>query len=44
MVDPSFQNNGKPYCHIPCYGVLFGPKGVGHGGVESYVYEKKEDK
>lgn len=22
-----FQHDGMPYCHIPCYGYLFGPKG-----------------
>lgn len=21
------QHDGAPYCHIPCYGYLFGPKG-----------------
>lgn len=21
------QHDGVPYCHIPCYGYLFGPKG-----------------
>jgi len=30
----------KPYCTVPCYSVLFGPKGVGTGG-SSYVYDKK---
>lgn len=23
-----FQHEGRPYCHKPCYGVLFGPKGM----------------
>lgn len=21
------QHDGQPYCHKPCYGILFGPKG-----------------
>ncbi|KAL5018354.1 hypothetical protein ScPMuIL_004076 [Solemya velum] len=21
------EHDGKPYCHIPCYATLFGPKG-----------------
>ncbi|MGH0168857.1 UNVERIFIED_CONTAM: hypothetical protein FKN15_061423 [Acipenser sinensis] len=21
------EHEGKPYCHVPCYGYLFGPKG-----------------
>lgn len=30
------QHDGQPYCHKPCYGILFGPKGEcvvrGHEG------------
>lgn len=28
------QHDGQPYCHKPCYGILFGPKGecLGHVG------------
>lgn len=27
------QHDGQPYCHKPCYGILFGPKGeCGQGG------------
>ncbi|XP_061766405.1 cysteine-rich protein 2-like [Nerophis ophidion] len=33
------QHDGQPYCHKPCYAVLFGPKGVNTGGVGSYIYE-----
>ncbi|XP_055245664.1 cysteine-rich protein 3 isoform X2 [Gorilla gorilla gorilla] len=32
------QHNGRPYCHKPCYGALFGPRGVNIGGVGSYLY------
>ncbi|XP_053524261.1 cysteine-rich protein 3 isoform X2 [Artibeus jamaicensis] len=32
------EHNGRPYCHKPCYGVLFGPRGVNIGGVGSYLY------
>ncbi|TWW71823.1 Cysteine-rich protein 2 [Takifugu flavidus] len=35
------EHDGKPYCHKPCYAVLFGPKGVNTGGVGSYIYEKE---
>nr|XP_023398411.1 cysteine-rich protein 3-like isoform X4 [Loxodonta africana] len=31
-------HNGRPYCHKPCYGALFGPRGVNIGGVGSYLY------
>ncbi|XP_018590695.1 cysteine-rich protein 2-like [Scleropages formosus] len=34
------EHDGQPYCHKPCYAVLFGPKGVNTGGVGSYIYEK----
>lgn len=23
----TLQHDGQPYCHKPCYAVLFGPKG-----------------
>lgn len=26
------QHDGQPYCHKPCYGILFGPKGEYSGG------------
>ncbi|XP_059557594.1 cysteine-rich protein 3 isoform X2 [Myotis daubentonii] len=32
------EHNGRPYCHKPCYGILFGPSGVNIGGVGSYLY------
>uniref|UniRef100_A0A452EVZ6 Cysteine rich protein 3 n=1 Tax=Capra hircus TaxID=9925 RepID=A0A452EVZ6_CAPHI len=32
-------HNGRPYCHKPCYGALFGPRGVNIGGVGSYLYK-----
>ncbi|XP_066551001.1 cysteine-rich protein 2 isoform X2 [Amia ocellicauda] len=35
------EHDGQPYCHKPCYAVLFGPKGVNTGGVGSYIYEKE---
>lgn len=32
-----FQHKGVPYCHVPCYGALFGPQLFGHGTrVESH--------
>ena len=32
-----FQHKSTPYCHIPCYSALFGPKLFGHGSrVESH--------
>ncbi|NWZ10517.1 CRIP2 protein, partial [Agelaius phoeniceus] len=34
------QHDGQPYCHKPCYGILFGPKGVNTGAVGSYIYDK----
>ncbi|EDO32617.1 predicted protein [Nematostella vectensis] len=38
------QHEGKPYCNIPCYSALFGPKGFGHGGTESHTYDPKAKK
>ncbi|KAM7376175.1 hypothetical protein PAMP_005920 [Pampus punctatissimus] len=35
------EHDGHPYCHKPCYAVLFGPKGVNTGGVGSYIYDKE---
>ncbi|XP_026883109.1 cysteine-rich protein 2 [Electrophorus electricus] len=35
------EHDGKPYCHKPCYAVLYGPKGVNTGGVGSYIYDKE---
>ncbi|XP_062504426.1 cysteine-rich protein 1-like [Corticium candelabrum] len=32
------EKDGKPYCNVPCYSSLFGPKGFGHGGTESHRY------
>ncbi|XP_012967510.1 cysteine-rich protein 2 isoform X1 [Mesocricetus auratus] len=34
------EHDGQPYCHKPCYGILFGPKGVNTGAVGSYIYDK----
>ncbi|KAI4875105.1 hypothetical protein NFI96_025233, partial [Prochilodus magdalenae] len=34
------EHEGQPYCHKPCYAVLFGPKGVNTGGVGSYIYDE----
>ncbi|ESP01374.1 hypothetical protein LOTGIDRAFT_212864 [Lottia gigantea] len=31
------EREGKPYCNKPCYAVLFGPGGYGHGGTESHT-------
>ncbi|XP_036943178.1 cysteine-rich protein 2-like isoform X1 [Acanthopagrus latus] len=36
------EHDGQPYCHKPCYAVLFGPKGVNTGGVGSYIYDEPE--
>nr|XP_057913080.1 cysteine-rich protein 2-like [Doryrhamphus excisus]XP_057913081.1 cysteine-rich protein 2-like [Doryrhamphus excisus]XP_057913082.1 cysteine-rich protein 2-like [Doryrhamphus excisus] len=36
------EHNGQPYCHKPCYAVLFGPKGVNTGGVGSHIYSKAQ--
>ncbi|KAM8945254.1 cysteine-rich protein 3 [Pelodytes ibericus] len=33
------EHDGQPYCHVPCYGHLFGPKGVNIGDVGCYLYE-----
>lgn len=33
-----FQHDGLPYCHIPCYGYLFGPKG-GQPDPRHWAYE-----
>lgn len=31
------EHKGVPYCHVPCYGALFGPQLFGHGStVESH--------
>ena len=33
----SLQHKERPYCHIPCYSALFGPKLFGHGSrIESH--------
>lgn len=32
------EHKGVPYCHVPCYGALFGPQLFGHGTrVESHT-------
>ncbi|PBC30429.1 Ras association domain-containing protein [Apis cerana cerana] len=38
------SHKGVPYCHVPCYGALFGPQLFGHGTrVESHTsFGKKE--
>ncbi|XP_066150511.1 uncharacterized protein Rassf [Euwallacea fornicatus] len=38
------EHKGVPYCHVPCYGALFGPQLFGHGSrVESHTsFGKKE--
>ncbi|XP_002131817.2 cysteine-rich protein 1-like [Ciona intestinalis] len=38
------EHDDKPYCNIPCYSALFGPKGYGHGGTESHSYEAAQKK
>ncbi|XP_034950481.1 uncharacterized protein Rassf [Chelonus insularis] len=40
------EHKGVPYCHVPCYGALFGPQLFGHGTrVESHTsFGKKEAK
>ncbi|TRY94100.1 hypothetical protein DNTS_027327 [Danionella cerebrum] len=35
------EHEGSPYCHVPCYGYLFGPKGVNIGKVGCYIYEQE---
>ncbi|XP_048844015.1 cysteine-rich protein 3-like isoform X1 [Brienomyrus brachyistius] len=37
------EHDGRPFCHVPCYGYLFGPKGVNIGDVGCYVYEKDKE-
>ncbi|XP_035256055.1 cysteine-rich protein 3 [Anguilla rostrata] len=37
------EHDGRPYCHVPCYGYLFGPKGVNIGEVGCYVYDKESE-
>ncbi|CAH8675295.1 unnamed protein product [Schistosoma rodhaini] len=32
------EHDGKPYCQIPCYQALFGPKGYG-SVASSHVYK-----
>uniref|UniRef100_A0A8C9WEV5 Cysteine-rich protein 3 n=1 Tax=Scleropages formosus TaxID=113540 RepID=A0A8C9WEV5_SCLFO len=36
------EHEGRPYCHVPCYGYLFGPKGVNIGEVGCYIYDKDQ--
>ncbi|XP_054258898.1 ras association domain-containing protein 2 [Macrosteles quadrilineatus] len=40
------EHKGVPYCHVPCYGALFGPQLFGHGTrVESHTsFGKVENK
>ncbi|KAK9506290.1 hypothetical protein O3M35_008252 [Rhynocoris fuscipes] len=40
------EHKGVPYCHVPCYGALFGPQLYGHGTrVESHTsFGKVENK
>ncbi|KAL1117780.1 hypothetical protein AAG570_004095 [Ranatra chinensis] len=40
------EHKGIPYCHVPCYGALFGPQLYGHGTrVESHTsFGKVENK
>ncbi|XP_020283622.1 uncharacterized protein LOC109854686 isoform X2 [Pseudomyrmex gracilis] len=40
------EHKGVPYCHVPCYGALFGPQLFGHGTrVESHTsFGKKENR
>ncbi|XP_005996726.1 cysteine-rich protein 3 isoform X2 [Latimeria chalumnae] len=37
------EHEGRPFCHVPCYGYLFGPKGVNIGAVGCYNYDQIED-
>ncbi|ESN99576.1 hypothetical protein HELRODRAFT_101539 [Helobdella robusta] len=32
------ERDDQPYCNVPCYAALFGPKGFGHGGTESHTF------
>ena len=32
-----WQHDGQPYCHKPCYAVLFGPKGMKEDAGEKYI-------
>lgn len=36
------EHEGIPYCHVPCYGILYGPKGVNIGKVGCYIYQKED--
>uniref|UniRef100_A0A6Q2WXA5 LIM zinc-binding domain-containing protein n=1 Tax=Esox lucius TaxID=8010 RepID=A0A6Q2WXA5_ESOLU len=36
------EHEGIPYCHVPCYGILYGPKGVNIGNVGCYIYDKED--
>ncbi|XP_049535139.1 uncharacterized protein LOC125950838 [Anopheles darlingi] len=39
------EHKGVPYCHVPCYGALFGPQLFGHGTrVESHKSYGQPDK
>lgn len=39
------EHKGEPYCHIPCYSVLFGPTLFGHGSqVEAHTSFGKMEK
>lgn len=31
------QHDGQPYCHKPCYAVLFGPKGMKGDTAATYI-------
>ncbi|KAG2467462.1 cysteine-rich protein 2 isoform X2 [Polypterus senegalus] len=37
------EHDEKPYCHVPCYGYLFGPKGVNIGEVGCYIYDNHNE-
>ncbi|XP_043243672.1 ras association domain-containing protein 4-like [Amphibalanus amphitrite] len=38
------EHKGSPYCHVPCYGALFGPHLFGHGThVEAHVSFGRRD-
>ncbi|XP_046711800.1 cysteine-rich protein 2 isoform X2 [Silurus meridionalis] len=36
------EHEARPYCHVPCYGHLFGPRGVNIGEVGSYIYNQDQ--